>query len=97
MAIDFKCDECGLCCQHIDRVPSLKDLDIGNGVCKFLDMATNRCRIYFNRPDLCNVAVGYQKYFAEFYTEEEYLWLNYEACAKLKLEHYKEVSDDTKT
>ena len=95
MAINFKCDECGLCCRHIDRVAQLKDFDTGNGVCKFLDTATNRCRIYFNRPDLCNVAVGYQKYFADLYTEEEYLRLNYEACVRLKREQ--EVSNNEKT
>ena len=97
MAINFKCDGCGLCCRHIDRIPPLKNFDTGNGVCKFLDTATNRCSIYLNRSALCNVAVGYQKYFANVYTEEEYLRLNYEACDQLKREHSKEVSDDTKT
>ena len=87
MTTAFKCDGCGLCCRHIDRVPPLKYLDAGNGVCKFLDEATNRCRIYSNRPDLCNVAVGYEKYFSKLYTEEEYLQLNYDACAQLKREH----------
>ena len=95
MAIEFKCDGCGLCCRHIDRVPQLKDFDTGNGVCKFLDAVTNRCRIYFSRPDLCNVAVGYEKYFAEYFTEEEYLRINYKVCAQLKREH--EVDHDTKT
>ncbi|MCR5834307.1 MAG: hypothetical protein K6G55_06645 [Selenomonadaceae bacterium] len=93
MAIKFKCDCCGLCCRHINRVPYLKEFDTGNGVCKYLDLDTNRCRIYKNRPDICNVEVGYKKFFADKYTEEEYLRMNYEACAQLKRE-YKESLDD---
>ncbi len=86
----FKCDCCGLCCRHIDRSPLSKDLDSGDGVCKFLDTEKNLCKIYKNRPDFCNVEVGYKKYFSKLYTEEEYLNLNYESCRKLKLEHQKE-------
>ena len=83
----FKCDCCGLCCRHINRSTLLKDLDMGDGVCKFLNTVTNRCRIYSNRPDFCNVEKGYVKYFAEVYSEEEYLKLNYEACNQLKMEN----------
>ena len=89
----FNCDCCGLCCRHIDKVSQLKNFDEGNGVCKFLDALTNRFRIYFNRPDVCNVEVGYKKFFSEIYTEEEYLRLNYEVCSQLKRKH--KLDDET--
>ncbi len=82
----FKCDRCGLCCRHIKGNPFSKGFDAGDGVCKFLNRKTNLCTIYDNRPDFCNVEKGYKKYFAELYSEEDYLRLNYEFCAKLKEE-----------
>ena len=89
--LQFICDCCGLCCRHISGIKPLQDFDIGNGVCKFLDTATNRCRIYETRPDVCDVERGYKKYFSAMYTEEEYLQLNYDACAYFKQIH-KEVN-----
>lgn len=53
-------------------------------MCRYFNEFTNLCLIYENRPDICNVEVGYKKYFAQSYTEEEYLWLNYEACKFFK-------------
>lgn len=82
----FKCDCCGLCCRHISGNIFAEKLDAGDGVCKFLNRENNLCTIYENRPDFCNVEKGYKKYFAELYSEEKYLQLNYEYCAKLKEE-----------
>lgn len=80
----FKCDCCGLCCRNIKRSELSKELDRGDGVCRFLS-AENLCSIYESRPDFCNVEKGYKKYFGE-YSEEEYLRLNYLACERLKAE-----------
>ena len=85
----FKCDCCGLCCRHIDRSPLLKNFDRGDGVCKFLS-EKNLCKIYKNRPDFCNVEVGYKKYFSEKWSWEEFLKKNYESCEELKREFLKE-------
>ncbi len=86
MTEKFHCDCCGLCCRKINRSNLLKDFDRGDGVCKFLDESTNLCKIYASRPDCCNVEQGYQKYFAQSFSYEEYLRLNYDACARLKAE-----------
>lgn len=86
----FHCDCCGLCCRHINRSSLLKNFDRGDGVCKFLS-EENLCRIYAHRPDFCNVEAGYYKYFAETYSEEEYLRLNYDACARLKAEFHETI------
>ena len=83
----FNCDCCSLCCRHIGGNPLAKNMDRGDGVCKFLNTSTNLCTIYYSRPDFCNVEKGYKKYFAEF-SEEEYLRLNYEVCNKLKEEFF---------
>ncbi|MBR6013433.1 MAG: YkgJ family cysteine cluster protein [Selenomonadaceae bacterium] len=86
----FKCDCCGLCCRNINRSPLLKNFDSGDGICKNLDRETNLCKIYYERPDFCNVEVGYKKYFSEIYSWEEFLKINYETCEQLKREFLKE-------
>lgn len=44
----FECDKCGICCAHIGDADVYKDLDRGDGVCKFLK--GNLCSIYEQRP-----------------------------------------------
>ena len=80
----FYCDCCGLCCRHINKSELSKNIDRGDGVCKFLDEEKNLCKIYDSRPDFCNVEKGYKKIFSKIYSEEEYLRLNYAACENLK-------------
>lgn len=41
----FACDRCGICCQHIDLIPQLKEFDSGNGRCVHLS-ENNLCEIY---------------------------------------------------
>lgn len=84
----FECDCCGLCCRHINK-NLLKNFDSGDGVCKFLDREKNLCRIYKNRPDICNVETGYKKYFSGKYSWEEFLKINYEICEELKRKFFK--------
>jgi len=47
----FPCTKCGECCKHVHGV---KDLDRGDGTCKFLT-AENLCDKYENRPAICNI------------------------------------------
>lgn len=79
----FECIKCGLCCKNIDCIEELKKYDIGNGTCKYLDLDTNECRIYHQRPDICNVEKSYDEIYYKIYTEEEYLKMNYEGCQLL--------------
>lgn len=39
----FKCDKCGECCRHLDKSEEYRELDRGDGVCKYLDQ--NLCSI----------------------------------------------------
>ena len=80
----FKCSQCGECCKHLDRSELYRELDRGDGVCRYL--SGNLCSIYENRPLLCRIDESYDKYFSEIYTRDEYYRLNEQACKILQLE-----------
>ncbi len=80
----FECDKCGNCCRHLDQSEIYKDLDMGNGTCRYL--SGNLCSIYDDRPSLCRIDECYEKFFSEIYTREEYYRLNEEACKRLRTE-----------
>ena len=81
----FKCDKCGLCCKSLAGNPIYKDLDRGDGICKYL--VDNLCSIYDNRPLLCRVDDAYNEYFKNCMTLEEYYEGNYKICNILKLKN----------
>lgn len=76
----FNCIKCGNCCQNISFIKELKEYDLGNGICKYLDLTTNCCKIYEFRPDICNIEYSFNNYYNQIYTEDEYLKLNKEGC-----------------
>lgn len=78
----FKCDKCGECCRHLDKSDLYRELDRGDGVCKYL--VQNLCSIYDERPLLCRVDVSYDAYFKSAMTKDEYYRLNYEGCKSIK-------------
>ncbi len=78
----FKCDRCGCCCRNLDKSELYKELDRGDGVCKYL--VNNICSIYEDRPLLCRVDEGYDMYFSSIMTREEYYEENKKMCRKLK-------------
>lgn len=84
MKSQFHCTHCGECCRHIGNIPALREYDNGNGVCIFLNQDTNLCTIYPKRPLICNVDQVYEEYFSRYYSEEEYLELNYKVCEALR-------------
>ncbi len=78
----FECKQCGNCCRHLDCSELYKDLDRGDGVCRYLK--DNLCSIYEDRPLLCRVEESYNEVFSEVYTKEEYYRLNEEACRNIQ-------------
>ena len=80
----FKCSQCGVCCRHLDRSELYRELDRGDGVCRYLK--GNLCSIYENRPLLCRIDESYDKYFSEIYTRDEYYRLNEQGCKILQSE-----------
>lgn len=59
-----------------------KDLDRGDGVCKFLD--GNLCSIYEERPLKCRIDESYENFFSKEMTKCEYYEANYKMCDELK-------------
>ena len=80
----FECDKCGLCCRSLSGVELYREMDRGDGTCRYFDEVTNLCKIYESRPLLCRVDDSYNAYFSSVMTREEYEKLNYDASAELK-------------
>ena len=78
----FYCDRCGACCRHLDLSPLYRELDRGDGICKYL--SGNLCSIYENRPLLCRVDASYNAFFKDAMSRETYYKLNYVSCNELK-------------
>jgi uncharacterized protein len=83
----FPCTSCGACCKSIKGIPFLEEFDRGDGVCKHLDLETNRCLIYEERPLLCQIDRAYEAIFSTQLTLEEYYSLNRNACNELQKIH----------
>ena len=78
----FYCDRCGACCRHLELSPLYRELDRGDGICKYL--SGNLCSIYENRPLLCRVDASYDAFFKDVMSRETYSNLNYVSCNELK-------------
>lgn len=76
------CDCCGECCRNLGESELYKELDRGDGICRYLD--GNLCSIYEKRPLLCRIDECYEQFFKELYTKDEYFYLNFKACMQLK-------------
>ena len=80
----FLCNQCGECCKHLKDLPYAADLDRGDGICKHLNEANNRCNIYKDRPLKCNVDQAYAVFYQDIYPREAYERMNYEMCRLLQ-------------
>lgn len=80
----FECDKCGCCCRHLDKSELYKELDRGDGICRYLE--GNICSFYETRPILCQIDLSYDLYFRQYLDREQYYRLNKAACQKLKKE-----------
>lgn len=56
----------------------------GDGICFHLDREKKTCTIYEDRPYFCRIEEGYDNYFKDTMTKEEFYRLNYEACEEKK-------------
>lgn len=81
----FPCDQCGECCRNLQMPELYKELDRGDGVCKFLD--GNLCSIYQTRPLLCRIDESYDCFFKDSMTREEFYRANLQVCSELKRKH----------
>ena len=49
-----------------------KELDSGDGICRYLDRKARLCRIYERRPLLCNNALFFEQRLKDLMTREEF-------------------------
>ena len=78
----YDCKQCGNCCRHVDIFAEMKNFDRGDGVCKFLT-EKNLCKIYEERPPLCNGKFVYEKFFPNL-TVEEFHKIIEKICRELR-------------
>lgn len=77
----FPCAQCGECCRHLNLSPLYRELDRGDGVCRYLD--GNLCSIYEARPLLCRVDECFDLFYQNMISKEEFYRLNHEICKKI--------------
>ena len=84
--MSFPCNQCGWCCQNLDKNELYSKLDRGDGVCKWFNIENNNCTIYNTRPEICNIE---NMYYSTFFTIEysEYIRLNIQVCQLVQREN----------
>ena len=87
----FLCDKCGCCCRKVGTSPIGKYLALENGICKYLDTATNLCTIYNERPIFCNVDKYYELFLANQMTKDVFFNLNKQICKELQKNNGKQI------
>lgn len=80
----FQCDKCGCCCCAVGTNPLYKELDRGDGICRYYDISTKLCSIYNERPLFCNIDARYDIYFQNVLSRDDYYKINHVACEKLR-------------
>jgi Fe-S-cluster containining protein len=75
----FPCTSCGLCCMTIGLINENQLNKIKfpykakeNNWCEMLD-ENKKCKVYNNRPDVCNIEKNYEKYKNKKTKKEYYL------------------------
>lgn len=80
----FPCTGCGACCKHIENSIELKDFNLGNGTCKYLDTIDNSCKIYDKRPDICKVDKMFEIEYYKTFSRKNFYVKNAEVCNYLQ-------------
>lgn len=80
----FPCTKCGLCCKNIDKIPQLSHYHAGDGICFHYNDDVG-CTIYANRPDVCRVDEGYQKFFSLLIKKQDYYIKNAQICNQIQI------------
>ena len=90
--MDFPCIICGQCCRKASLIFPLSQFVNEDGVCRYLDEKTNRCKIYTQRPTICNVQAMYETYFKDKVSEKEFIRQNLLVCYALNKEAKQEAN-----
>lgn len=92
--MNFPCIVCGQCCRKASLIFPLSKFVNEFGVCCYLDEETNRCKIYAQRPIICNVQAMYETYFKDKVSEKEFIRQNLLVCYALNKET-KQATNET--
>ncbi|WP_442966441.1 YkgJ family cysteine cluster protein [Psychrobacter sp. PL19] len=84
--MSFPCNQCGWCCQNLDKNKLYSTLDRGDGVCKWFDTKNKNCTIYNTRPEICNIEKMYHSTFSAI-DYDEYIRLNIQVCQSVQQEN----------
>lgn len=79
----FPCNHCGACCKSVTLSPQTAGFDRGDGTCRHYDDVERHCRIYAQRPDVCNIEKTYELHFQTRLTWPVYVAKNLHACSDL--------------
>ena len=82
----FPCNSCGQCCKRIANSEHLSQFDRGDGICKFLNISSNLCTIYDERPIFCRIEDYYEKYLKQKMSWEQFTQMNVDICVKFQNE-----------
>ena len=82
----FPCNQCGWCCQNLQKHELYKDLDRGDGVCIYFNKIDNNCAVYSNRPLICNIDAMYHSMFSNI-DYGDYINLNIKAYQAAQIEN----------
>lgn len=80
----FPCSACGLCCQHVNAAEQTQFLDRGDGTCRHYVVATRKCGIYEDRPDICRVDLQFSRHYAATMSWDAFVDVNLQACRFLQ-------------
>lgn len=80
----FPCNQCGWCCQNLDKNELYSRLDRGDGTCKWFDAKIKNCTIYDSRPVICNIEAMYHVSFHTM-NYDEYIALNIRTCQSVQI------------
>ena len=78
----YPCQQCGCCCKNVNLFDEMRALDRGDGICKNLTN-NNLCKIYSQRPNLCNGQYVYENFFSNI-SVEEYHRMIANLCKKIR-------------
>ncbi len=79
----INCTQCGVCCTQLNSNPLYAKLHDGDGICMYFNESERTCRIYANRPDICNSEKMYKHYFLHM-SRESFIAANQRLCEQAK-------------
>lgn len=82
--LNFPCYQCGACCKQTHLSEATQYLSRGDGVCIHFSESTNCCTVYATRPEICRVALFYEKHLHAVMSWEQYVEMNLAYCSRLE-------------